>query len=182
MARLHRGETPERSTRRHPVRLLVAGCALGALPLGAFVCASGGAPAGASPPPLHVFQKESVLTFMNAADDVIQGYPPVGGHVLENDVDYVGNHSHHAKRPTMTDHVFCTVVTAPATADCSFVFATGDSLLYSDADSVNLAGGGPASIPLNGGTGTFAGDSGTAVSTTIGNSNNSDVVLTLHRS
>ncbi len=31
MARLHRGEAPGRSTRRHPVRLLVAGCALGAL-------------------------------------------------------------------------------------------------------------------------------------------------------
>jgi hypothetical protein len=166
---------------RRPVRLLLGGCTLAVLPLG--FGALGGESAGASsaPTPLHYFQKESVLTFTNASDTVIQGYPPVGGHVVEDDVDYVGNHAHHAAQPTMTDHLFCTVVMAPATATCSFEFATGDSLLYSDGISVNLAAS-AGTIPLSGGTGKFVGDSGSAASSPVGNSNNSDIVLTLHKS
>jgi hypothetical protein len=168
-----------RSTRR-PIRLLLGGCALSAIPLGTAVLGGGQAGASSSPKALHYFQKESVLTFTNASGDVIQGYPPVGGHVLENDVDYVGNHTHHATQPTMTDHLFCTVVTAPATANCSFVFGAGDSLLYADGISVNLASS-AGTIPISGGTGRFTGDAGTAVSTPVGNSNNGDIVLTLHK-
>jgi hypothetical protein len=168
-------------SRRRPARLALVGCALGALPLAAL--AFGGAPASASstPAPLHYFQKQSVLTFTNASDTVIQGYPPVGGHVLEDDVDYVGNHTHHAAQPTMTDHLFCTVVTAPATATCSLEFATGDSLLYADGISLNLASS-AGTIPLSGGTGKFVRDSGSAASNPVGNGNNSDIVLTLHKS
>lgn len=121
------------------------------------------------------------MTFTNASNTVIQGYPPVGGHVVEDDVDYVGNHAHHAAQATMTDHLFCTVVTAPATATCSFEFATGNSLLYADGISVNLAAS-VGTIPLSGGTGKFAGDAGSAASRPVGNGNNSDIVLTLHKS
>jgi hypothetical protein len=163
-----------------PVRLLLAGCTLGTLSLGAG--ALGGAPAGASssPTPLRYFQKQSVVTFTNAAGAVLQGYPPVGGHVLEDDVDYVGNHTHHAAHPSMTDHLFCTVVTAPATATCFVEFATGDSLLYADDISLNLASS-AGTIPLSGGTETFAGDAGSVASNPVGNSNNSDLVFTLHK-
>ncbi len=99
---------------------------------------------------------------MNAADDVIQGYPPVGGHAREDDVDYVGNHSHHAKHPTMTDHLFCTVVTAPATVDCSAEFATGGSLMLY-ADPTYRQPGEQRGPSNHGGTGSYAGYSGTAI-------------------
>lgn len=168
-------------SRRRPARLVSAGCALSALALAALALGGGAADASSAPAPLHYFQKESVLTFTNASGAVIQGYPPVGGHVLEDDNDYVGNHTHHAAQPTMTDHLFCTVVTAPATATCSFEFATGDSLLYADGISVDLASS-VGTIPLSGGTGRFAGDSGSALSTPVGNGNNGDIVLTLHKS
>jgi hypothetical protein len=167
-------------SRRRPALIVLAGCALGALPVAA-LATGGAADASSAPTPLHYFQKESALTFTNASGTVIQGYPPVGGHVLEDDNDYAGNHTHHAAQPTMTDHLFCTVVTAPATATCSFEFATGDSLLYADGITVNLASS-AGTIPLSGGTGRFAGDSGSATSTPVGNTNNGDIVLTLHKS
>jgi hypothetical protein len=168
------------STRR-AARLLLAGCALSALPLAALALGGASADASSAPAPLHYFQKESELTFTNASDAVIEGYPPVGGHVLEDDVDYAGDHTHHAAQPSMTDHLFCTVVTAPATAMSSSEFATADSLLYADGITVNLAAS-AGTIPLSGGTGRFAGDAGSATSTPVGNSNNGDIVLTLHKS
>jgi hypothetical protein len=131
------------------------------------------------PTVLHFFQKQTALTFYNASGQVIQGYPPVGGHVRQDDVDYVGNHSHHAKHWSVSDHLYCNVVSAPATADCFGEFATGGSLIYSDNLTVNLANSG--TLAIDGGTGNYAGDSGKYSSTTIGNSNNSDVVLTLHK-
>jgi len=166
---------------RQPVWLLLAGCTLSAIAQGVGACTGASAGASSAPSPLHYFQKQSILTFTNASGDVIQGYPPVGGHVLEDDVDYVGTHAHHAAQPTMTDHLFCTVVTAPATATCFVEFATGDSLLYADGISVDLASS-AGTIPLSGGTGRFFGDSGSAASSPVGNGNNSDIVLTLHKS
>jgi hypothetical protein len=140
------------------------------------------APAGAAPSSivLHLYQKSGVTTFYNASNVVIQGYPPVGGHVKEDDEDFVGNHLHHAKRSTVTDHLYCTVVSAPANALCFTEFATGSSLIYSDNAPINLAASsGP--IPFDGGTGQYAGYSGQVLSTSIGNSNNSDLVVTLHK-
>jgi hypothetical protein len=113
---------------------------------------------------------------------VIQGYPPVGGHVIENDIDFVGTHSHHAKRATTSDHLYCTVVSAPANADCFLEFATGSSLIYADNFPTNLANSSAtASVPINGATAKLAGDTGQVTITSIGNSNNSDVVISLHK-
>jgi hypothetical protein len=160
-------------------RALLSGCAASTILLGALALSSGAAGASTSPTSLHFFQKETTLTFYNASGQVIQGYPPVGGHVREDDVDYVGNHSHHAKHWSATDHLYCNVVSAPATADCFTEFATGGSLIYADNLSVNLANSG--TLAIDGGTGNYAGYSGTYSSTTIGSSNNSDAVLTLHK-
>ena len=170
-----------RSTRRHPIRrALSAGCAASTILLSALALSSGAAGASTSPTILHFFQKQTTLTFYNASGQVIEGYPPVGGHVREDDVDYVGNHSHHAKHWSVTDHLYCSVVSAPATADCFAEFATGGSLIYADNLTVNLASS-SGTLAIDGGTGSYAGYSGTYSSTTIGSSNNSDVALTLHK-
>ena len=161
-------------------RTLLSGCAASTIVLGALALSSGAAGASASPTILHFFHKETTLTFYNASDQVVQGYPPVGGYVREDDVDYVGNHSHHAKHWSATDHLYCNVVSAPATADCFTEFANTDgSLIYADNLTVNLANAG--SLAIDGGTGNYAESSGTYSSTTIGSSNNSDAVLTLHK-
>jgi hypothetical protein len=170
------------SARRHRTigKALAAGCAAGALSLA--VVGLPANPAGASTKTivLHFYSKEVVNTFFNAANVVIQGYPPVGGHALENDVDYVGTKAHHAKVSTVTDHLYCTVVSAPANGVCSIEIAIGGSLLYSDNVPTNLAGNSGA-VPFDGGTGKYAGYSGSAISTSIGNSNNSTLVITLHK-
>jgi hypothetical protein len=168
------------NARRRVVTTLVAGTMAAAVALG--VQTVGGSVAGAaSPPTIHYFQKTITLKFTNASNQVVQGYPPVGGHVTENDVDYVGTHSHHAKKWTASDHLFCTVVTAPATADCFAEFSIGNSLIYADNFPVNLASSGLGSVPLVGGPGKFAGDTAKASSTSVGNTNNSDLTLVLHK-
>jgi hypothetical protein len=53
------------------------------------------------------------------------------------------------------------------------------SLIYADNLTVNLANSG--TLAIDGGTGNYASDSGTYASTTIGSSNNSDALLTLHK-
>lgn len=159
-----------------------ASLALGGGLTGVGEVAAGAAGGSSSPTVIHLFQVERTLSFTNASNAVIQGYPPVGGHVKEDDVDYLGNHSHHPKAWTVTDHQFCTVVTAPATAICSVEFASGDSLIYSDDTTIDLiASSAVETFDIDGGTGRYAGDSGTMISTSVGNTNDSDLVIKLHR-
>jgi len=171
-----------RSTRRrHPIwSALLSGCAASTILLSAVALSNRAASASTSAIVMRFFQKQTTLSFYNASGQVIQGYPPVGGHVREDDVDYVGNHSHHSKHWSVTDHLYCNVVSAPATADCFAEFATGDSLIYADNLTLNLASS-SGTLTIDGGTGNYAGYSGTLSSTAIGNSNNSDLVLTLHQ-
>jgi hypothetical protein len=136
--------------------------------------------ASGSPVVLHFLQVQSTVTFYNASGHVIAGYPPLGGHVLEDDLDYVGDHAHHAKTWTATDHLYCTVVGSPAAADCNLEIAIGGSLLYADALRVDLAAN-AGNFLFDGGTGTFAGYSGIATSTNIGSGNDSDLVVTVHK-
>jgi len=177
----HAAKTPGTHSRRRAAAMLaLAGCSLGASALGALSLAGGDAGAAPATVVLHYFQKGGTSYFFNALSQPITGYPPVGGHVREDDVDYVGSHTHHAKSGTVTDHLYCNVVTAPATAACFAEFAVGSSLIYIDNATVNLASG-AGTLPVDGGTGQYAGYTGTAASTSIGNSNNSDLVITLHK-
>jgi hypothetical protein len=168
-----------RARPHHVAGRRIAGCAVNALSLAGLALI--GAPAGAaSASALHLFQKAGAPVFTNATNQVLQGYPTIGGHVTENDVDYLGTAKRHASHPTATDHLFCTVVTAPATADCYISFAVGTSLLYVDDASIDLASS-FGTITITGGTGKYAGYTGTIVSTTVGKTTNANLVLTLDK-
>ncbi len=162
------------------MRTLVAGCAAGSFLLG--IQAFSGEMADASPATmvLHYYQVQTDLTFYNASNVAIHHYPPLGGHVKEDDVDYVGNQTGHGATSTVSDHLFCTVVSMPANAQCFAVFAAGDGLIYADNFATNLAANN-GTIRVDGGTGRFSGYTGSLTDTTIGNTNNSDVVITLHK-
>ena len=162
------------------VRTLVAGYAAGSLILGAQAFNGEMADAAPTTMVLHYYQVQTAGTFTNAANVVIHQYPPVSGHLIEDDVDYVGNQSSHAATWTVSDHVFCTVVSMPANAQCFAVFAAGDGLIYSDNFSTNLAGN-HGTIPVDGGTGRFTGYTGSLTDTTLGNRNDSLVVISLHK-
>jgi hypothetical protein len=176
----HTGSSVTPSRRRLGLRVVMVGCAAGSISLAAL--ASTGSNAGAAPSSvvLHYFQKQASLTFYNASNRVIQGYPPLGGHAREDDDDYVGSQSHHAKAWTVTDHLFCTVVASPATADCFTEFAVGGSLLYTDNLTVNLETD-TLTVPITGGTGKFAGYTGTLTTKAIGSGNNSNLTISVHK-
>ena len=162
------------------MKLLVAGCAAGTLCLGAQAFMAESAGATPSTMVLHYFQVQTALNFYNAVNVVIHHYPPLGGHVREDDVDYVGDQAHHAATWTVSDHLFCTVVSMPATARCFGQFAIGGALIYADNFTVNLAANDGA-IPVDGGTGNFAGYTGSITETSIGNTNDSDLIITLRK-
>jgi hypothetical protein len=174
------GPSPVPPRRRIGMRAVMVGCAAAAMSVGTLASIGGNAGAASSSVVLHYLQKDISVTFYNASNAVIQGYPPIGGHVSENDADYVGSHSHHAKKSTVSDHLYCTLVASPATADCYSDFSVGGSLLYTDNWTVNLAGN-VVSVPISGGTGKFAGYRGTAKFTNIGNTPYSNVVIAVHK-
>jgi hypothetical protein len=173
--------TPQRLRRHLGATLVVASCVLASssLAVGFDSGSAGAARAATKTVVLRYYQVQSSLTFYNAANVAIQGYPPVGGHVREDDVDYVGNHTTHASKVSVSDHLYCSVISAPANATCAFEFAVGGSLIYGDDLHGNLASSSDT-FPVTGGTGKYAGLTGTAVGTPIGTTNNSDIVITLH--
>jgi hypothetical protein len=173
---------PKRSRQHLGAKLVLASCALGSTSLALTLGneAAGAARAATSTVVLHFYQVQTSLTFYNASNVAIQGYPPVGGHVREDDVDYVGNHSEHAKKVSVSDHLYCSVISAPANATCAFEFAVGGSLIYGDFLHGNLAGS-SESFPVTGGTGKYAGYTGVSTGAPVGKSNNADITITLHK-
>ena len=173
---------PRHQRRQVGATIVLAACALASTSLGALTLGSESAGAASTTVILHFYQKQTALTFYNASGVAIEGYPPVGGHVREDDVDYVGTFAHHANKVSVSDHLYCTVISAPANATCAYEFAIGGSLIYADDLHGNLASSSPTtSFPVTGGTGQYAGVTGTSVGTSIGNTNNSNIVITLHR-
>lgn len=159
---------------------LVAGCAASSLALAAQASSGEIASAAPSTMVLHYFQLQTSLNFYNASDVLVHGYPPLGGHVREDDIDYVGDNTSHAATWTASDHLFCTVVKMPPTGQCFGQFAVGGSIIYADDFTLPLGPGGSV-VHVDGGTGQFEGYTGTITETPIGKTNDSDVVISLHK-
>ena len=124
--------TALKNSARFGQAMRTARCGLRGRPLMLGVQAFSGEMADAAPATmvLHYYQVQTDLTFYNASNVAIHHYPPLGGHVKEDDVDYVGSQASHAATWTVSDHLFCTVVSMPDNAQCFAVFAAGDGLIY----------------------------------------------------
>jgi hypothetical protein len=99
--------------------------------------------------------------------------PPAAGDILDvQGVFYRGNHRHHARRPSGTDHSRC-VFTGPDSGTCQGEVAIGGSLILDRS----ALGGNPFEVWY--GTGRFKGITGSGTATSVGGeeSNDSDVVL-----
>lgn len=147
------------------------------------VLALAAAPAGAATK-FKFFQKPESQSFTDSSGNPITdpNHEPVAGDKLTlTDRDFVGNHKHHARRYTATDHLACTFTTATA-AVCNGQFAFGGSLLLAENVNVNFDFSKPTVIvPITGGVGAFQHVKGGSVtSTTVGNTSNSDVTITVH--
>ena len=122
---------------------------------------------------LRFFEKSNHLSFTTATGapkDPSAG-PPAAGDILDvAGVLYRGDHRRHGSRVVGTDHTRC-VFTGPDSGTCQGEVAIGNSLILVKSD----LGGNPFTAWW--GTGAFKGISGTGTTKSVGETNNSDVVL-----
>ncbi len=117
------------------------------------------------------------LVLVKADGTVVQQptQAPAAGDRLEIlELAYKGTHARHAAKWSASSHTTCVFKDASAAPTCDGQTAVGGSQLVlfhtpSDGDAV-----------VSGGTGRYAGATGTVVSKEIGNTNNSDIVVTVH--
>jgi hypothetical protein len=108
---------------------------------------------------------------LTTADGTPKQGPPAAGDILDvAGVLYRGDHRRHARRPSGTDHTRC-VFTGPESGTCQGEVALGGSLILVRS----ALGGNPFTAWW--GTGRFKGITGTGTSTSVGETNDSDVVL-----
>jgi hypothetical protein len=73
----------------------------------------------------------------------------------------------------------CTITAAPATGTCDGQFAIGGSMLFVEHATLDLQAD-KLSFPISGGSGRYKGAKGSGVSTNVGTSDDSDIVIKLH--
>lgn len=139
------------------------------------------APASAKTTTLHYFQKSTSQKFVGANGKPIapfgpKHHPKIGDRFVSTDLNYTGNHKHHASKASASDRLVCTFINANGLAKCHGVITIGKSTLLADA-TISLRGGN-VDIPITGGTGVYAHAHGTTKSVSIGNTNDSDFTVT----
>jgi hypothetical protein len=161
--------------------------ALGAIALCVSAATTGPALAGGAARPLRShagttvkFRFYSVIaTFVyRRADGTVAAQPPrtpAAGDQLEiTENGYNGTHLNHSKKVVSTSHTVCRFTSAKPEPTCDGEGAVGGNqlLLFHSP-----RGGGTKVV---GGTGRYQGATGSVKATTVGKTNNSDIVITVH--
>jgi hypothetical protein len=145
-------------------------------------------PAVAGPATLRYYQKADANAFYTPDGKAVtdQNSPPkVGDYIVSTDLDYVGDHLHHDPTAVATDHITCLITNVTAsggTGLCDGEFAFGGSMFFADHQTVSFADNSNPVIQLTGGTGKLQGVTGSIKSTSVGNTDDSDVVVSLKAS
>ena len=130
---------------------------------------------------LHLFEKQTSMSFVGPDGKPLPptGTPAPGDHFSVTDDDYVGNHKHHAKSPTASAHIECTI-TSPTSGLCSAQGAIGGSMLLASDFTIDLTApkNAPSTVAINGGTGRYKHAHGTISIKPVGNTNNDDTTIT----
>jgi hypothetical protein len=147
----------------------------------ATLCAVALSASAANAATLHLFAKTTRSTFTDPSGHPILGHvpPPPAGSILTNTgSEYLGTFQHHARRQSASTNIICVVTKAPH-ASCYGQMAIGGAMLLANRFDANLAQSNPfASIPINGGTGRFAGAHGTIHTASVGNGNSINLTIT----
>jgi hypothetical protein len=172
-----------RTHRHHSVRRLagVAALALAAVAATAVPALAGGSakPAqrhGGKTIVLHFYSVTTSFVFTTAAGKVLAQPPATAGpgdRLELTDVDFGGNHTRHAKRPSSTGHTICIFGSGGGAPTCDGQAAIGGNQLL----LFHTPSGGDTVV--SGGTGRYAGATGTVAMTEIADTNNSDIVVTI---
>jgi hypothetical protein len=178
------------STRNLRRGLLAASTALVAVALPSL---AGSASAAPSPPRalqiLHFYSEFESQTFMTASGKLFNPSPkdpPVPGDIIDGtNLDYVGNHLHHAASWTASDHEWC-VLGTDLDVVCQAQVAIGGSMILAEGNLGKVTASTSTSrFEVTEGTGVFKGVTGTIVAVNIdpaSQTSTSDVTITLHRS
>jgi hypothetical protein len=133
---------------------------------------------------VHFFDKQVSSTFRGPNGQPLgpNATPTVGDSFENTDLYYVGNHKHHAKKWTATGHLVCTITSIAGpmsgTATCDGQIAIGGSMLLAENAKLTFSNSPTVVVPITGGTGKYRGAHGHVKSTSIGNTNNSDITIT----
>ena len=152
------------------------------------LCAVTSASASPKAATLKYFFKSTGQSFLSPSGTPLSNSatPAAGDQFSATDDLYVGDRSHHAKTATASAVLNCvvtSVVLPPNTeilARCEGVIAIGGSLIYS-ISTQNFASSAASSVyPITGGAGIYLGAKGAVKTTTVGKTNNSNGVITIH--
>jgi hypothetical protein len=135
------------------------------------VAALAAVPASAKTTTLHFFSKDVYIRLSDSSGKALpsNSTPTAGDRLSIGSDDYVGDHKHHAKRATASDHVVCTVQ-ANGTGLCDGSIALGGAVIIGDDFVLNFASNGPTVVKITGGTGRYRHAHGTVVAKSVSNS------------
>jgi hypothetical protein len=124
---------------------------------------------------LHFFSKGVYERVSTASGKPVgpKSKPAVGERFSSASNDYVGNHTHHAKRATASDRVDCTI-TGSTRGLCDGTIAIGGSMILADNWVLKFSAK-VTKIKITGGTGRYRHAHGTVIATTVGN--NTDLTV-----
>lgn len=153
-------------------------CAAALIAAGAITAAVGAPLAAAKPVTMHFYSTQVYARFSDSSGKPLSStaVPGAGTRLSAASNDYVGNHKHHALRPTASDHVVCTL-TSSSTALCDGTFAIGGSLLLGDDFVLDFTSS-TTTIAITDGTGAYRHAHGTVHVKTL-SSVKSDVTIKL---
>lgn len=130
---------------------------------------------------LHYFSKQTSSTIVTPQGQPLgpNARPRIGDISDDTGIDYVGNHKHHAKQATASDHLRCTIksfTSGGGTATCDGQIAIGGSMLLANSSPLTFSNtNAPTVVSINGGTGIYRHAHGRIVGTTVGN--NTDFLI-----
>jgi hypothetical protein len=162
-------------------------CSAACIAACATIAAAGASAAAAKPTTLHFFSKQVYFRLSDATGKPLSQNTPlaVGDRVSIAANDYAGNHKHHAKRPSASDHIVCTLTSVsamggPGSALCDGMSAIGGSLILGDDWVLNFTSNAPTTIAITGGTGRYQNAHGTVTVVSINSSGTkSDLTIKL---
>jgi hypothetical protein len=151
-------------------------CAAASIAACATIIAVGASAAAAKTVTLHFFSKPVYTRVSDASGHPLppSSAPAVGDRISNGSNDFAGNHKHHAKQATASDHIVCTI-TSSTSALCDGTVAIGGAMILGDDFVLNFASNAPTTVKITGGTGTYRHAHGTIIAKTVGN--NTDLTI-----
>ena len=152
-------------------------CVTASIAVCATIVAVGASAAAAKTVTMHFFSKEVYQRLSDASGHPLpaNSAPAVGDRLSFASNDYVGNHKHHAKRATASDHVNCTI-TSPSSGLCDGQIALGGSMIIGDDFVLDFSSSAATIVKITGGTGRYRHAHGKIIAKTV-TSNTTDLTI-----